>query len=213
MEQKNQVTTYKDFVEYVTKLGKGDCFGGDKGIDSLLNKVSSVTAQSIDNIIICSDFKGQELSIEKLESIISELRAVVFLHNNNFLNIKLLKRFKNKPRVDIYAEKLDKNFNIEVTCLTAEHSREKNGLYYILDDDKFLREFTSRIKSKISQLNNGVNNKKMLIFVMNRYPEKALTDEKKYREFFKKAYDQSELNNNYYLGLVTGNVDFIYHNT
>ena len=75
-----------------------------------------------------------------------------------------------------------------------------------------MREFTGRITTKIDQLKAGVNSYKMIIFTMNRYPEKALTDDKEYRELIKEAYNQSKLSNDYYLGLLTGDVDFIYPN-
>lgn len=199
------------FIEHVSKLGYSSSI---TKVKSLIKNVSDITNQSIDEVIRCSDFKDQDLRREKLESIIAELRSVVFLDNNNFKNIKLIKSSKKKPSCDIYAENLNRKFDIEVTCLTNTYSRpkEKDRPYYILDNDKFLREFTSRIKTKVDQLNAGVNSYKMIIFTMNHYPEKALTDEKKYRELIKKAYSQSRLGNNYYLGLITTAVDFIYPN-
>ncbi len=203
-----QKNTLDIFLEYISKLGYGSSIAK---ITSLVEKVSSVTNQSINEVIRCSDFREQELSKEKLESIIAELRSVMFLDNNNFKNIKLIKSSKNKSS-DIYAENLNRKFDIEVTCLTNTYSRGKDGPSYILDNDKFLREFTGRITTKIDQLKAGVNSYKMIIFTMNRYPEKALTDDKEYRELIKEAYNQSKLSNDYYLGLLTGDVDFIYPN-
>ena len=152
------------FIEYVSKLGFSSSI---TKITSLVEKTSIVTNQSTNEVIECSDFREQELSKEKLESIIAELRSVVFLDNNKFKNIKLIKSSKNKS-CDIYAENLNRKFDIEVTCLTNTYSRGKDGPSYILDNDKFLREFTGRITTKIDQLKAGVNNYKMIIFTMNR---------------------------------------------
>jgi len=197
------------FLKYVSKFGYNASVVS--GVRSLVGKVSIVTSQDIDEVLISSDFRESEFSKEKLESIIAELRSVMFLKNNNFQNIKLIRGSKTKS-CDIYAENGHEKFDVEVTCLTATHSRGKNGLSYVFDDDKFLREFTDRINSKLNQLNAGISNHKMLVFVVNRYPEIALTNGQEYEKLIRVAYEQSSLASKYYLGLVTGDFDFIYPN-
>lgn len=212
MSTDNFMEIFDKFKKCVEKLGHRESIAG---IESLLKSASDATGQNTENILECCDFKKDgELSIEKLEAILAEIRSINFLKNNCFINIKLLKAHKNKKRPDLYAEIATKRFDIEVTCLTNAHSRKKQGSVYTFRDHKFLDEFTGRITKKIAQLETGSNKFKMIIFVLNHYPEKALCNKQEYEKFIEQAYKKSQLSNNWYLGLVTGSNDddFVFPN-
>jgi DNA gyrase/topoisomerase IV subunit A len=202
----------EEFIKYLNSLGYKNSI---KNIRKLVKNVSDITKRTEIETLKGCDFKIEDKKIEKLEAILSELRAVVFLDNFNYKNIKLLEVSKNRRRPDIYAELPNKgNFYIEVTCLTEFHSRKPNGLSYILDNRKFKNEFLTRISAKEKQLKGIKSNYKMIIFVLNKFPEIALCNKKEYWEIIKDCYEEKQLENNYFLGFITGvnNEDFIYPN-
>jgi hypothetical protein len=207
----------KQFKQYIKELKQEKYW---EPIQKLIQKVSSITNQSINEIIKNSDFNKNDKSIEKLEAILSEFRSIVFLDNIGFKNIKLLKAQKKISQVDISAEIYNKKFDIEVTCLTAFHSREKTIFpdtkhsCFIFDNDKFLKTFTDKMngkKGKINQVKKGGSNKfKMIIIVLNRSPEKECYNLKEYKNIIKETYKTINLNKNLFLGFITSNQYFYY---
>lgn len=202
----------ENFIEYVKGLGKEYALNGEKGICSLLSKVAYITKQSTDDVLSGADFKKEEINIEKLEAIIAELRTVVFLNNFKFESIELIKAKKSTKSPDIECKLGNKKFCVEVTCLTAEYSRKKEGNKYPFDNEKFKREFIERINIKNKQFELREESGKMFCFVLNKQPDLACYSKDEYIEIIKKVYNETYLNEGYYIGFITGlnDEDFIY---
>ncbi|MFA7245183.1 MAG: hypothetical protein WC070_03325 [Candidatus Magasanikbacteria bacterium] len=107
------------FFNYIKNLG----YTNDNlnKVKILLEKVSKITKYTKEEILEKCDYIIVDTKKEKLESILAELRSVIFLNTISFKNIEILKRHKKKKNVDILASLSNDKFDIEVTCFTKEH--------------------------------------------------------------------------------------------
>lgn len=174
------------FFEYLKSLGYQDRINE---VNKLLKKVSKITKDDEDKVLESSDFSYNDKKVARLEALIGELRVVVFLDRFNFVNIKLLKASQSGRRSDINAELSQEPFFIEVTCLTKFYSRKSYNGIYVLDNDKFKRELKGKILNKKEQLDGKEGKyKKMIVFVLNKYPELALYQKEEYLKIVESCY-------------------------
>lgn len=175
---------------------------------NLFSNVKEITGQSSEEVLEGVDFTEADKRLEKLEAVLAELRAVMFLKNYSFTGISLLPgdaSLKTR-RPDILAQKDGVSFAIEVKCLTAAHSREKiPGLnIYRLDDDKFLTTLKSYTEKAKTQLDSIKSDKKMMVFVLNRAPDLQLHKKEEYQKIIQCLIGQLNWGQEYYLGFLTG---------
>jgi len=178
-----------------------------KNILKLLNNVSKITEKPAVSILKGIDFNPSDKSIEKLEAILAELRAVAFLKNNTFQKITLLSSKKKQSYPDMIAERDGQKFVIEVACLTKKHSRKKISKLdvYEFDDNKFVNTLKSIAKRKKEQLDVIESKKKMLVFIINRSPDLELYNLNEYKNILKNLVSELEWNSKkYYFAVVTG---------
>ena len=183
------------------------------GILDLFDRVKNISSTTDEGLLTGLDFDPNDTALEKLESLIAELRAAVFLHETGFTDIKLIPKMKKKKSYDISTKFGNENFIVEVACLTKTHSRKKlTGVdAYLLDTDKFKATLKDIAEKKKNQLNiNGASYRALLIFVLNRSPEVELYNFAEYRKFIESLYSQLAWGQGYYLGFVTGTENFIY---
>lgn len=204
---------FSDFISWLDKFEVTKSNVVRSRILNLFEKVKNITNLSSEQILQGIDFDPNDKKREKLESLLSELRAVAFLHNEGFNNIILQPKRDKQKNFDISAVFNDKIFAIEVACLTEEHSRKKeSGINaYKIDDSKFIRDLSEKAKIKKLQL-DVVNDDcvKMLIFVINRAPELPLYNYDDYKRVLQVLNTNLGWGNGYYLGLINGSEDLVY---
>jgi len=178
-----------------------------KLIFSLLDNVKKITGQSKEDILIAVDFNDKDKTTQKLESILTELRTVVFLKDFCFTEIKILKSKKKTPCPDISAKFHYKKFVIEVKCLTKFHSREKD-IYnvYSIKNNKFIKTLLSIFEKAEKQFKQFQNSNKLLVFVLNRSPELELYTKEDLENILNNLFDKLKDKNlkGMYFGVCTG---------
>ncbi len=197
----------KQFIRWLDNFREIDNFA-KKHIVNLIKKVGKITQESFDNVLKGVDFEVEEKTIEKLEAMLGELRAISFLNNIGFVDIKLLPSKKKNVNPDISAKWQGKEFVGEVACLTKKHSRKKipELKVYGIDDDKFVNTLKTISQKKKRQLDAIKNVRKILIFIINRSPDVELHALDEYKTILKKLNSRLKWNDeNYYFAIVTGN--------
>jgi hypothetical protein len=80
-----------------------------------------------------TDFNSRDLDEDRLDAMLGELWTILFLRDEGFTNIRLLRR-QGQPRADLVAEYQDERFAVEVACSSRRRYRYINHLTeYIVD--------------------------------------------------------------------------------
>jgi hypothetical protein len=223
--QKNDVLIYLNNIYTKTKDDRLNDSRVKLDIISLLKETSKITELSIPDLLATIYFKPNSLNIEGLEAFLSELRAIIWLNNFGFSNIRPIKA-KKDPQPDFLADYQDKKSTIEVFCLTQTHEQRPEPPYkdkslnvYVnfdpeFDSSKFGRDFISKAKDKKKQLDSLDKDMKIdikiLLCVVNSQSMVSLNKKDDWDKHAEYLYNKLNWGNNYYIGILTGSGDTIY---
>jgi hypothetical protein len=167
-------------------------------LNSMFITANEATGLSSEELFINTDIGLKDLSPERIESSLAEIRAINFLYHKDFKNIKLLKSSK-KRKADLTASKSTNNYAIEVTTsIQTAHKRKCSEwiLTKLNDDGKLLQlEETA---------NTLVNSRKMLICVINTEEIIALNTYSSFLSIAKTVWEQSGKIKDFHVCIITG---------
>lgn len=202
-----------NFVGWLDNFPRSKSKDTQNRILQLLKNAGHACDLDVEDLLSGVDFDPNNPTEQKLESIISELRAIVFLNEVGFKDIRPLARCAERKKADLCAQFKDQKFAIEAACLTSVHSREKmNGMdAYSLDREKFITTLRSIAEGKKSQIDADTSVQgKLVIFVINRSPERELYSREDYSAILASLSTYLDWGSGYFFAVVTGLEDLIY---
>ena len=209
----NKMNVVKKYLQYHFK-NNPSAFNGDRSeieMDILdrLKRATKITNLTFNDLLEKLDFSPNDKSLEKLESFLSELRAIFWINNFSFKQITPLKARKKRPNPDFQAYYQGKKVIIEVACITKTHEQQKDKKYkvYINWNEKFRQIIIDKANNKIRQLDSFNSKIKVLLFVINSEPIKSLNNKRDLADIIENVYQQLKWKHPYYLGVCTGMVD------
>jgi hypothetical protein len=154
-----------------------------------------------------TDFDSADLDPERFDAMIAELRAVGFLHDEGFVNIRLLAGAQETRSADAVALYHGTRCAVEIACSSRkayrypDHNRRSSDLIEWMVD---------KFHEKEEQLNQTAAKEgcpiRALVTVLNSYPALALLTPGEYLDVLRIAWDRLGKLQDLRLALVTGMV-------
>jgi len=166
-------------------------------LDFQFKSGSEIVSLSPDDLLKKLDFNRNDLSPERIESLIGELRAIHFLHDNGFTDIVPI-RASSKRSPDFSAKRNGVDFQIEVA--TSIHSAPR------IFHDSVVKWATAKLKNdKLSQMNSGSSEShKMFVCILNSSGAVALNEHSDYINMVKHVWEELGSIQNLHIAIVTG---------
>jgi hypothetical protein len=171
-----------------------------EALDFQFKSGSEIVSLSPDDLLKRLDFNQNDLSPERIESLLGELRAIHFLHENGFIEIVPI-RASRKRSPDFSAKKNATDFMIEVATSIYSAPRVLH--------DHVVNWATNRLKNdgKLSQLNTGPSEShKMFVCILNSSGAVALNQHSDYVNMVKNVWEELGSNRNLHIAIVTGKI-------
>ena len=136
-----------------------------KDIDACFALASTITGLSPSELVKKSDFKINDFDSDRFDSMLAEIRTIVYLNNIGFEEIKPLKAPKGIKEADLLAELNGTKWAIEVLCSSYQSGRwtHKEIVNYIerrfVNDNKIEQLHRTAVKYKCTC--------KLLVVIMN----------------------------------------------
>ena len=169
-------------------------------LDSQFKSGAEIVSLSPDDLLKKLDFNRKDLSPERIESLLGELRTIHFLHNNGFTDIVPI-RATSKRSPDFTAKKNGVDFQIEVA--TSIHSAPRTF------HDSVVKWATAKLKNdnKLSQMNSGSSEShKMFVCILNSSGAVALNEHSDYINMVKHVWEALGSIPNLHIAIVTGRI-------
>ena len=167
-------------------------------LDRQFSACSKIVSLSPDDLLKKLDFQSKDLSPERIESLLGELRTIHFLDNNGFTNITPIRANSTKSP-DFSAEKNGDNFLIEV--VTSIYFAPRNF------HNTIVKLAISRLQNddKLSQMNTGsAIYKNLFVCILNSLGAVALNKRSDYLIMLKEIWEKVGSIQNLYIAIVTG---------
>lgn len=161
---------------------------------------SEIVSLSPDALLKKLDFNRNDLSPERIESLLGELRTIHFLHNNGFTDIVPI-RARSKRSPDLSAKRYGTNFQIEVA--TSIHSAPRTF------HSSVVKWATAKLQheNKLSQMNSGPTGAyKMFVCILNSEGAVALNQRSDYMSMLKHVWEELGSIQNLHIAIVTGRI-------
>jgi hypothetical protein len=208
----NDIFIYLNNIYAKTNYDSLDSFGVRMNIVSLSRKACKITKLSVSDLLDKIYFKPNSLNIEDLEAFVAELRAIIWLDNFGFSDIKPIKP-KKIHQPDLLANYKGKKSAIEVFCLTQTHEQQKDKTLNVyvnfkpqFDGSKFGRDFITKSEGEKKQLDSVNADIRLLLCAVNSQPMVDLNDKEDWDKHAEFLYKKLNWGNNYYIGILTGAV-------
>ena len=169
-------------------------------LDRQFRSCSEIVSLSPDDLLKKLDFNRNDLSPERIESLLGELRTIHFLHNNGFTDIVPI-RASSKRSPDFSAKRIRVDFQIEVA--TSIHSAPR------VFHASVVKWATAKLKNddKLSQTNSGSpESHKMFVCILNSTGAVALNQSSDYINMVKHVWEELGSIQNLHIAIVTGRV-------
>ena len=167
-------------------------------LDYQFKSGSEIVSLSPDDLLKKLDFNRKDLSPERIESLLGELRTIHFLHNNGFTDIIPI-RASSKRSPDFSARRNGVDFQIEVA--TSINSAPR------IFHDSVVKWATAKLKNddKLSQMNSGSSESyKMFVCILNSSGAVALNEHSDYINMLKHVWEELGSIQNLHIAIVTG---------
>lgn len=176
-----------------------------ENIETKITSTSKIVKLSPIDLLKKLDFQENNLTIEKIEAFLAELRAIFWLDNFGFTNITPLRAKKSK-NPDFEAIYESKKAVIEVCCITEKHEQQKDKSLncYINTDNNFLSKYKNSASCKKSQLDSVKSDMKVFLCVVNSFPVSRLNVRKDFQRYLEQISTDLNWGNSYYFGVLTG---------
>ena len=169
-------------------------------LDFQFKSGAEIVSLSPDDLLKKLDFNRKDLSPERIESLLGELRTIHFLHNNGFIDIVPI-RATSKRSPDFSAKRNVVDFQIEVA--TSIHSAPR------IFHDSVVKWATAKLKNddKLSQMNSGSSEShKMFVCILNSLSAVALNEHSDYINMVKHVWKELGSIPNLHIAIVTGRI-------
>lgn len=185
------------------------------GMGGLLSAIGKILALEPAQLLDAADFQSQDARPERLEAAFAELRAVGFLHNQGFLNLRLLKAKNGAKRADIVGSKDGVLYSFDVWCSSSLFERAIEPIT-ILDDPDHPREsnttlapiLISKYAEKTSQISATCAEftcaRHGLIFVVNSPDAVRFNNSDDFIQCLRSIFTALGQPVNWHFGIVTG---------
>lgn len=167
-------------------------------LDERFSACSKIVSLPPDDLLKKLDFQLNDLSSERIESLLGELRTINFLASNGFINITPIRANSTKSP-DFSAEKNGDRFLIEVA--TSIYFAPRTFHHSVV---KWAR---SRLQSdsKLSQMGTHCNAyKSLFVCILNSLGAVALNKRSDYLRMLKEIWKEVGSIQNLYIAIVTG---------
>lgn len=169
-------------------------------LDRQFRSGSEIVSLSPDDLLKKLDFNRNDLSPERIESLLGELRTIHFLHNNGFTDIVPI-RASSKRSPDFSAKRNGAGFQIEVATSIHSAPRVFHG--------SVVKWATAKLKNddKLSQMNSGSSEShKMFVCILNSSGAAALNQRSDYINMVKHVWEELGSIQNLHIAIVTGRI-------
>ena len=171
-----------------------------KVLDFQFRSGSEIVSLSPNDLLKRLDFKQKDLSPERIESLLGELRTIHFLHHNGFTNINpICANSKRSP--DFFAKRNGIEFQIEVA--TSIHSSRR------MFHDSIVKWATHKLKNddKLSQMDSETSTTRMMfVCILNSSYAVALNERSDYLNMIKDVWKAIGSIPNLHIAIVTGRI-------
>ena len=167
-------------------------------LDQRFLACSKIVSLSPDDLLKKLDFQLKDLSPERIESLLGELRTINFLDNNGFTNITPIRANSTKSP-DFSAGKNGDKFLIEVATSIYFAPRTFH--------DSVVKWATSRVQNddKLSQMKTDSNvYKNLFVCILNSSGAVVLNKRSDYLKMLKEIWEGVGSIQNLYIAIVTG---------
>ncbi len=168
-------------------------------LDAQFKSSSEIVWLSADDLLKKLDFNQNDLSPERIESLLGELRTIHFLYNNGFTDIVPIRASSKRSSPDFSAKRNGADFQIEVA--TSIHSAPR------IFHDSIVKWATAKLKNddKLSQLNSGsFGSQKMFVCILNSLGAVALNQRSDYIDMVKHVWEALGSIQDLRIAIVTG---------
>ena len=171
-----------------------------RSLNHLFQKVSQIVSMPPDEVLRRVDFNKNDLSPERIESLLAELRAIVFLHDRGFKNIIPIRAGARKSP-DLSASAHGCDFLIEV--VTSPHFAPR------VFHDSVVKWAVGRLnhRDKLDQIEGAsATCQRMFVIVLNSSGAVALNQRSDYLQMLREVWQALGSQPNLFIALVTGRV-------
>lgn len=173
-------------------------------IDRLFEHACCITGMTGEGLLSTIDFSMKDFDPDRLDAVFGVLRAIEFLANLGFIDIRPL-RATNSPRSDIIACFDGKKFSIEVVTSSRRSYRWPG---HVKHSSNLVRYIVDKCQEKQAQLRNTLQEinaeYQLLVLVLNSSPARALMNLDDYQLVLQEAYAELGSPKLLYLGITTG---------
>jgi hypothetical protein len=169
--------------------------------NKLLSTASRITGLDQDGLIRATDFDARDLSPDRLDSAVAELRAVVHLDREGFKDIKLQRRQAGAKTPDVTATRNHVKYTLDVACASAETTRTLEDL------DTYMRDVCIQKNPQFRGARaNDPATRVGVIFVLNSDPALTFGYQPVFLAVVKQVIEALSHPQSYHIALLTGHV-------
>jgi hypothetical protein len=190
-----------DGKEWAQRIIKPSCL---KAIEGLFNKACTITGCFPHELLNGIDFNKNDLTKEKLESLLAELRTIIWINSLGMRKIRPLSQKQNRF-VDLIAEHKNVNCGIEVFCAPEDYNRYPGHTKKSCD---LVDYFVKKGVEKKQQLDNSGCDLKLLVLVLNASPAIQLMNRDEYIELLTSVENLLGWGDKYHFAIIScGGID------
>ena len=180
------------------------------GLVRLIESAAAVVGVEAREVLPLADFKPHDFTEENFNSVLAELRTVMFLHRERFSSIRLLPSNKQSPQCDLIADRAGSRFAIEVKLITSAtfqypgHAKRRMNLSQRLKD-----EATKAMSGQLAPVSMKSQrcDLRMIVIAVDSPKTITFTQPRQLMDSLVEAYKALEDASNFHIALITGMAD------
>lgn len=188
-------------------------------IDKLLDAGSSILALPKEELLFATGFNRKNISPERFEAALAEVRAAAFLNGEGFTGLKLIGPGM-KRTADISGERAGKKYVFEVCCIQT--TRDLSSVEYLIDNSGRLRKFGKgpvdylelKYDKKVRQMNSSRKEYGCagggLIFVTESYGLPAPVKKPELEKLARGLYERKNRPHNISICILSGDIGCVF---
>jgi hypothetical protein len=178
-----------------------------KNLDGFFGLMRGILKCDNKSLMQGTDFNSEDLDPERFDSMIAELRGVGFLHDQEFVDIRLLTASQKQRGADIRATYNGVGYAVEVVCSSRNAYRYPD---HVRRSSDLIEWIVDRFHEKQEQLNQTAIEegcpKRALVVILNSYPALQLETRHEYIKILRETWNRLKKPQDVHLAIVTGMV-------